>query len=72
MLFLADLAGDLALDAADDALAAFNIGADDAEAVEGNDGLLRLLRLLGAERGCAVSVGWGCRGAGAGESSILM
>src|SRR6266700_2654001 len=46
MLFLTDFAGDLALDAADDPFAAFDFGADDAEAVEGNRGLLWLLRLL--------------------------
>ena len=36
VLFLADFAGDLALDVADDALAAFDLGADDAKAIEGN------------------------------------
>ncbi len=53
MLFLTDFAGDLALDAADDPFAAFDFGAYDAEAVEGNRGLLwllRLLRLLGSLR----------------------
>ncbi len=46
LLFLADLAGDGALYVADNALAAFDLGADNAETVEGHDGLLGLLRLL--------------------------
>jgi len=44
VLFLADFAGDLALDVADDAFAVFDFGADDVEAVEGHGGLLGLLR----------------------------
>ena len=50
VLFLADLAGDLALDVSHNALAAFDFGANDAEAIERNDRLLRLLRLLGLLR----------------------
>jgi hypothetical protein len=47
VLLLADLAGGRALDVGDDSLVAFDLGADDAEAVEGDDWLLGLLRLLG-------------------------
>ena len=46
MLLLADFARYLALDVAEDALAAFDFGADDAETVEWDDGLFGLLGLL--------------------------
>ena len=47
VLFLADFAGHLALHVAENALAIFNLGADDAKTVEGGNRLLRLLGLLG-------------------------
>ena len=57
MLFLADFAGDLALHVADDALAVFDFGADDAKTVKGHDGLLRLLGTLC--RCCGGILRWG-------------
>src|ERR1035437_5302491 len=54
VLLLDDFAGDLALHVAQDAFAAFYLGAYDAETVQGHDRLLqvlRLLRFLGTWRG---------------------
>lgn len=58
VLFLTGLAGGGALDIADNALAVFYFQVNDAEAVKGDDGLLGLLRLLGAGAG-SVETGLG-------------
>ena len=61
VLVRADFAGDGAFDVADDAFAAFDLGANDAEAIKGNDRLLWLLGLLRASRGLLLGL------AGAGD-----
>ena len=50
VLLLADFAGDLALHVAQDALVAFDLGADDAKAVEGDEGLLGCCGCCGLPR----------------------
>src|SRR5207302_8308670 len=59
LLLLTHLAGDSALDVTQNALAAFDLGADDGIAIERDDGLLGLLRLLRSFRcGASGTVGF--------------